>query len=97
MKTLAALPIALATAACGFVYADQVPIDCKMQSFHSVMTAMERDQGKGREDTKVSRNSSRKLTDAEIKTILDRVYISMKNDTPRQIGSVVYAECQKAR
>lgn len=97
MKIHTTLALAVATFACGLAFADQAAPDCKMQSLHSVSTAMERDRGRAREDTRVAKNASGKLTAAEIKTILDRVYISRKNETPRQIGKVVYSDCQNGQ
>jgi hypothetical protein len=93
----AAFTCAVATFACGLALADQAAPDCKMQSLHSVSTAMERDRGKAREDTRVAKNSSGKLTAAEIKTILDMVYISRKSETPRQIGKAVFSDCESGR
>jgi hypothetical protein len=84
-----------AALACGTSFAQQAPLDCKMQAQHSVAAAMQRDRGTAREATSVAKNRSRKLTESEIKTILDRVYISMKSETPKQIGAAVYSECEK--
>ncbi|AOW13550.1 hypothetical protein LPB72_11125 [Hydrogenophaga crassostreae] len=97
MKIQTAFAFAFTTLTCGLALADQAAPDCKMQSFHSVSTAMERDRGKAREDTRVAKNASGKLTAAEIKIILDRVYISRKSETPRQIGQVVFSDCQNGQ
>ena len=96
MKNRTASVVIAATFACGGAWAQQrVPLDCKMQAHHSVMAAMQRDRGTAREATSVAKNRSGKLTDDEIKAILDRVYVSLKNEKPSQIGAAVYSECQK--
>lgn len=95
MKTHTAFAMIATSLTCGSAFAEQAPLGCKMQTHHSVMAAMQRDKGTAREATSVAKNRSGKLTEAEIKTILDRVYISMKDEKPRQIGTVVYSECHK--
>ena len=93
--TFATCAVIVTTFTGAFALAYPAPVDCKIQVLHHVSTAMERDRGTARENTRVAKNASRKLTDAEIKEILDRVYILMKSEKPSDIGKAIYADCPK--
>lgn len=81
---------------CGAVreaQAEFVPLSCNMQMMLTGVTALQRDLGVARKDTETSKNKDKELTKKEIRTILDRVYIEGRNQTPDQIKNDVYRKC----
>lgn len=85
---------------CGFntqVQAQPAPLSCNMQMLLTGTTALLRDQGTSRKDARIANDPDTDLTKKEIKTILDRVYVAGKNQTPDQIKDDVYRRCQNGR
>lgn len=70
------------------------PLSCRMQMMLTGLTAMQRDQGISRKDAKIANTPDTDLTKQEIKTILDRVYVKGKSQTPDQIKDDVYRRCE---
>lgn len=68
-----------------------------MQMLLTGLTAMRRDQGVSRRDAKIANTPDTDLTKQEIKTILDRVYVKGKNQTPDQIEDDVYRRCESGQ
>lgn len=79
------------------VQAQPAPLSCNMKMMLTGVTAMLRDQGTSRKDAKIANDPNSELTKKEIKTILDRVYIAGKNQTPDQIKDDVYKRCKNGR
>lgn len=75
--------------------AGPAPLSCNMQMLLTGITAMQRDQGVSRKDAKIANTQDTDLTNKEIKTILDRVYVKGKNQTPDQIKDDVYRKCER--
>lgn len=88
--------IVSAALTCGANEAQAGPatLSCKMQMLLTGLTAMQRDQGTSRKDAKIANTPDTDLTKQEIKTILDRVYVKGKNQTPDQIKDDVYKRCE---
>lgn len=96
MRTIGiAISIFAAAVACGTneVQAGQPPLSCKMQMLLTGMAALERDRGIARKDATIANTPDTDLTKQEIKTILDRVYVKGKSQTPDQIKDDVYRKC----
>ena len=79
------------------VQAQVAPLSCGMQMMLTGMTALHRDKGVPREGAPIVTSKTGELTQKEIKTILDRVYVSGKNQTPDQIKDDVYKRCENGR
>lgn len=86
--------IALSCVAVSEAQAEPAPLSCNMQMMLTGMAALRRDQGVARQDTEIGKNKDSELTKKEVKTILDRVYIEGKNQTPDQIKDDVYRKCK---
>lgn len=84
------------SAAVGYVSdgeAARAPLSCRVKVKQSVDSAKLRDQGTTREELEIVFKMMGEFTKKEVKTILDRVYITMKKRTPAEIGKAVSAAC----
>lgn len=75
----------------------QAPLSCNMQMMLNGIVALNRDTGRSRNSAEIAISKEGELTKKEIKTILDRVYIVGKNQSPDEIKDAVYRACQNGR
>lgn len=97
MNSLAVSVFLIAHGVSSQVQAQPAPLSCNMQMLLNGTTALFRDQGIARKDAKIANTPDTDLTKKEIKTILDRVYVTGKNQTPDQIKDDVYRRCENGR
>lgn len=100
MRTIRfAISMVAAALTCGAngAHAGPAPLSCNMQMLLNGMTAMQRDQGVSRKDAKIANTPDTDLTKQEIKTVLDRIYVKGKNQTPDQIKNDVYRRCESGQ
>ena len=84
------------SAAMGYISdgeAASAPLSCRVKVKQSVDSAKLRDQGTTRVELEIVFETMGEFTKREVKTILDRVYITMKKRTPVEIGKAVSAAC----
>lgn len=77
--------------------AAQAPLSCDVQTLLVGATAMSRDVGVPRTKTVAALNKEGELTKAEVKFILDKVYVEGVGKTPDQIKDAVYKRCKAGR
>lgn len=81
--------------AAGYISESQAgpPLSCRVQIMQSVEGAKLRDGGATRQEIEMTLEYMGDFTKKEAKTIVDRIYVHMKNKTPEQIGKAVRSSC----
>lgn len=77
--------------------AAQAPLSCDVQTLLIGMTALSRDSGVPRSKSLVALNKEGELTKAEVKFIVDKVYVEGVGKTPDQIKDAVFKRCKAGR
>ena len=78
-------------------HAAQKPLSCEMQTLLIGLSATQRDIGITREESTLAKNKDGELTRAEVKFILDTVYVRGVGKTPDEIKDAFYAKCRPHR
>lgn len=70
------------------------PLSCEMQQLLTYTAALGRDKGWPPSKTREALKKGDELTNAEVKSVIDIVYVHMKNSTPKEIAQAVALVCK---
>ncbi len=73
------------------------PLSCEVLTLLVGVTALGRDAGIKMDESTIAKNSENELTKAEVKFILNKVYIEGKGRSPDEIKDAVYERCKNGR
>lgn len=96
-KLLSAILVAGVVVSSPGAEAAQAPLSCDMKTLLVGMAALNRDIGVTRDQSPIAKNPDGELTKAEIKWILDKVYVQGAGKSPDAIKDAVYRQYKHGR